>query len=708
MWPAGALTFSAPLWLWALPLALALPLLMHLLRWRWRTPSPFPTVRFLQAAAARQRRVRRPRELALLLLRIGVLAALLSALAQPIWRFADSLPEPAFDQTSPHRHLLLVDRSASMARSRSGITLLDEAKRRAAAALAQLDPRQDEAALLWIDQQPSAAVPQFTNQFDLLDQMLRAAPGTDEAGQVARAFDLAELLLRERSASPITIHVFSDGQTTQWRELAHPLLTRPEVNWRFHHLAPSRLEPNFSLGAVTLLPRRPQPGLPLEVLVEVRVDQPGAHAIPLTLQLGDLPSQQQMLRFGEVNRQESARFTVAALPAAAADLTLTLPRADELTHDNQLTLHLPAPRPLRVLLITAGAARELALALCPDPQIPGSAQVRTAPPADAAALLPWCDVALLTQTQLTDPRLLADLHAHLQRGGGVLWWIDDQPTLTLLAQHADAAGAWLPLLPTEAALQLPKPAALQWVAFDPFLRPLGSAAGAALNQLHLARTWTGRAAEHATVLARAADGAPLLARRTIGSGAVIAIAGPVDPSTAGDWLRAPLGVALIHELTRQLAAALPLTSPVDAGSAPRLPLPGTLSAEQLRVLGPGESQWSVWVGQQSARTTQVVLPRLAQAGLYRVQRRDTDELLTSVAVRVPADESDLTTMPPPRQATLAVGKRAVAAVDARPHEPMAIWPLLLVLGVLLLIGESLLTAWRDRRERSQPEAEGAT
>jgi hypothetical protein len=72
-----------PAALWALPLA-AMPIVVHLLRTHHARRVPFPSLRFVPSSRAAAVRVRLPSDIALMLVRVGIVALAVGALAGPI------------------------------------------------------------------------------------------------------------------------------------------------------------------------------------------------------------------------------------------------------------------------------------------------------------------------------------------------------------------------------------------------------------------------------------------------------------------------------------------------------------------------------------------------------------------------------------------------------------------------------------------------
>jgi len=83
--------FLAPFYLFGAVLA-ATPVILHLLHRRNPRPVPFSTLRFLQEAAAKNRRSRHVTQFLTMLMRILILLLIALAFARPKVRYAEWLP----------------------------------------------------------------------------------------------------------------------------------------------------------------------------------------------------------------------------------------------------------------------------------------------------------------------------------------------------------------------------------------------------------------------------------------------------------------------------------------------------------------------------------------------------------------------------------------------------------------------------------------
>ena len=173
------LSFVTPWMAWGAIAAIGLPVLAHLLsRTRYRE-AVFPAVRFVQLAVAATSRIETPRHRLLMLLRALMLILLVLAFMRPQWTH----DAQAVEADRGMALVLLVDASASMQRSRDGVTLYGRAIREAQSLLKQMDPARDVAAVIRVDHAPTSLLPEATARFELLTQRLsQTLPGDSHAG----------------------------------------------------------------------------------------------------------------------------------------------------------------------------------------------------------------------------------------------------------------------------------------------------------------------------------------------------------------------------------------------------------------------------------------------------------------------------------------------------------------------------------------------
>ncbi|MEO7522278.1 MAG: BatA domain-containing protein, partial [Gemmatimonas sp.] len=145
-----SMTWQNP-WAWAGALLLVLPVLVHLLSRAPANRRQFPSLRFVQASRLPPRRRTRVRDVPLLVVRLAILLAAITALAQPLRRSAQRV-----SQSAQLVRAIVVDTSASMQQPTAvgAMSALDSARKLARA-------RADEAfrSVVLASDRPSDALP---------------------------------------------------------------------------------------------------------------------------------------------------------------------------------------------------------------------------------------------------------------------------------------------------------------------------------------------------------------------------------------------------------------------------------------------------------------------------------------------------------------------------------------------------------------------
>ncbi|MEM0983773.1 MAG: VWA domain-containing protein [Planctomycetota bacterium] len=230
------MTFATP-WLAAIAAAIAVPALVILYFLKLRRKNVEVSTTLLWKKAIEDLQANAPfqklRKNILLLLQLLALAAALFALAQPQTETVTGVS---------NRHVLLIDRSASMAArdgSSDGLTRLEAVKQ---AALDQIDNlaesgvlqsgRSDEAMVIAFDKE-AEVIQRFTTDKQALRRAVERIEQTDVPGSISEAFNLAQAhrprrLLRDdaggtqeatlveiegqTAGEPQTFHLFTDGR----------------------------------------------------------------------------------------------------------------------------------------------------------------------------------------------------------------------------------------------------------------------------------------------------------------------------------------------------------------------------------------------------------------------------------------------------------------------------------------------------------------
>ncbi|MEZ5303199.1 MAG: BatA domain-containing protein [Verrucomicrobiales bacterium] len=245
----------------ALLLLGAVPVLIHLFA-RSRPPAfAFPSVAFLRRVARRTARVKRPQEWLLLAIRTLLALALIFAFLRPLF-FSQQRLSGLFQQKNV---VLVIDASASMACSEGGRTRFAAACAEASEILRGISSG-DAANIVWLDSAPDAALPEMGANLGFLQDALRRAKVTTEAGDPEAAVRAALALLENRPGKK-EICLVSDFQATDWGDA--PLEIPDGVDLIQVRIGDAVPPPNLAVTNLYWDPAEPMAGEEVTIYAEV-------------------------------------------------------------------------------------------------------------------------------------------------------------------------------------------------------------------------------------------------------------------------------------------------------------------------------------------------------------------------------------------------------------------------------------------------------
>ncbi len=245
------------------------PVLLHLIMRQKPKPLRFPAFRFLRQRHVINRRKIRLQHLLLLLLRMGLIAALCLALARP--RVAAERVAALFTNDRPVVAVLLFDTSASMEYSAAGRTRLEEAKQRAHelfdemdanSSLVILDSADDigDSGTEWLS--PPAAQSRIEG--------LRIRPANAPLNrQLDRAVRLLEKIGEGDDPPPRFLYVFSDRTRVCWDVPAGPKSVPETIRALFVDVGADKPK-DLAIEKVEVVPPVVAPGGRIQIHVTVR------------------------------------------------------------------------------------------------------------------------------------------------------------------------------------------------------------------------------------------------------------------------------------------------------------------------------------------------------------------------------------------------------------------------------------------------------
>ena len=344
-------------------LGISLPIIAHLLSRRRFDVVEWGAMQFLNPSRKTRRRLRLE-EILLLLLRIGLVTAIVLAATRP-WIPGGWLS--AYRSSGSRAVVLIIDGSNSMSRTDGVNTLHLRAIRRATEFLQSLGS-DDSVAVIDARDQPIALVPSPLSDLQTVTAELSKIPSPAGACAILPALEKAIGILGRSSAATREIVVFSDQQGNNWH-------TQQEADWkRFDELlqlpavrprvwmvdvssqsAPVRR--NLAVGKVTISRETTVPGFPVRIRTDIRNSSDTEASVPVRLLLDGQPlaGQQQQTSIA-ANSETRVEFEYTLRTAGSHVLSIeAAPTDDAWTIDNTRHVAVKVEPSLPVLLINGSS-----------------------------------------------------------------------------------------------------------------------------------------------------------------------------------------------------------------------------------------------------------------------------------------------------------------------------------------------------------------
>ena len=655
------MTLIAPAFLLGL-LAIGLPIWLHRLSSENPNRKPFSSLMFLEAGEPRRVLAKNLQYLLLLALRIGVLALLAFAFAQPaLWR------QPgAVTGGTAQLHVIVLDASASMSYG----DRWERAQDTALELVGGLAP-EDRAQLISGGRVTELLTGQTLDRAVLRQAVAAARPGVFfvDYGQLTRTLDG---VLRGAEL-PTVLHLITDGQQgalpTRFAELAP---TQP-AELRVHNVAAAG-EGNWAVESLV------GSALTGEVQASVRSFSSDPVARTLSLELNGQRIDERRFEIAPGGRAE-LNFGALDLASGANRVRVLLSPDDGMTRDDSRMIALQRAEPRPVLLVSgdlrmrdtlfvSSAMESLsALALVPD-------TVSAAELGDY--MLEEYDFVVVADAGALGEAQVSQLEDYVAAGGALLMALGPRT----------AAQSAVPLT----GQQLESGSAVLFGADDYASIGALDATHPALQGAELLRA--ARFFRHTTIAADAEDrvlisldtGSPLLLERDVGIGRVLVFTSSIDREW-NDLPVQPVFVPLMAGIANHLLGGAGFSSERALGGTLAL---GAMGLRGGQIFDPaGDPALGLGGG-----TDDVLLD---QIGFYEIAAGGNTDL---VAVNFDIRESDLTTIDTETiERWQALGRRddgqAAGSVLPGDQEPvlasLAQWILILLLVAVLL--ESWVGNW---------------
>ncbi len=592
--------------------AVALPILAHLLFRRRSRPVDLGTLRFLKIAVRQDSRRRWVKRWMLLTLRVACVVLLVLMFARPY-------RSESFGDGDAGLTVILIDRSASMNRTRDGERLIDRAVREMPSVIATI-PARSRVEVAWFDSkvEPVASSSDGRVSADSLRAPGNLVGGTDFAAALTWAGSRCEAA---RGGGPLAVHVITDLQRTGFGS-TDAFNFPKDVPVQVWDVGPA---PVGNIAVTEVRPAR----------LMVRAEQSTTiQAIILNARPEALDQRPLSLKLVNKGKTIALPGVASAAPGASATVTFETPPLSaglwqgtvSIVGDDAMPVDdvrhvavFAAARP-RLLLLDGGARDVAALGEAYFLE----AALRLAPPGELAPdapfrlnVFPYSPDARLPDLREIDVIILANvgsipaadtlkIRAFRERGGSALVFGGGNVGPTSAASY-DAAGLMVGQ-PTGTHAARDVPFRITDFADDhPILATFADPQHGDLRHLTFSGCTRVDPAKGTTTLARFRDGTPLLLERQTGSSRVLWFAASVGREH-GDWSRNRLFLPLVHQLVRGaagLTGAGPIRDLPAAGEKPGVDPVG--EGWEVRNLESQESELESCSGEEFAQRLGVTL-----------------------------------------------------------------------------------------------------
>ena len=658
------MSWLAPLFLGGLA-AIALPIWLHRLQTETPKRQRFSSVMLLLQADRRVHVKKQLRYWLLLALRIALLALMVFAFAKPLW----TQPPVTLSGVVPKLHVLLFDTSMSMQEGNRWRLAVNQAQDIIAQASSS-----DRLELVAVgdELQPVAGPIAATSEGKQKIQaaLQRLIPQATQVRYGVVMTGLESLLTEE--TQPIVAHVISDFQHTalpvQFGELI-PRSINGRVTEVVLHRVTNAVTPNFAVSAVERVGAN----------IQVNVQGYQTTKMPVTVSLS-VNGVERGTATSTMPESGLATFDFTKVPlnTGSNKVEARLQSADTLAADDVFytVLENTLGQPVPFLSVTPAALASKYL----DAAFTAAGSRYAVQPLNIEQFdvrtLDRYRFVMIDDLGAVNKTLATALNSYIQKGGAVLAAVGER---SLLIKS-------LPIVNLAVATELTDQQAERLSVGQIDLNHAALSRAAALRSLNVTRNLPVTPNSDSRILAQLDNGSPLILEQRLGLGRVLLFTSSLD-NTWNDLPVQPVFVSLMTEAARYLAGETLLKRQQTVGG--HLALDQATAAGQ--VINPQGKNLLSLSESQRARSV-----RLDTQGFYEVV---TAAGSTLVAVNAVAEESNLMPMTEEeftqwQQALSARSQPPSSVVVANTVHDQSkgyeLWPLLLVLLVLTVLGESLL------------------
>jgi hypothetical protein len=683
---------------------LTLPVIVHLLRPRKMQPTPFSSLRWLKVTRQRLSRRIQWHQWLLFLMRAGLIVLLVLALAKPMIGF--------WNARGPADRVIILDAGRAMSYATKGTASPFLRAREITMRLAEQAQPGDRTAILLAGSTPKLLAPLTADPGAHLAR-LQAAEVQMADTRVSSALTLVPALLGRQSSRKVDLMVLTANGRQTWQQGDVQCLTAEygeKLRVEVIDVGPG-VAPNAWIAGARLIDR----GTGEDMVLRVAIGCAGGASDSRSVRLSGIDGLGEEVRDATLTPGQLTRIDFlipASVPLAGQVAELRLEPEDALPSDDRYFLNLDMAWALRLLLVEPASD-------APEQAGPGL-YLRTALDALAAsgnhsfrlvsrstasvttADVQNADIVILAGVPKLADEVLAGLEQRVRAGAGLITFLGPAIDPTFYGQQmfrpAQPDTGLMPRAVRSGAQTFKQggPDELRQIRWThPVLSPLRDPLLGELAQCKFLKyaTFEPDAKTGGDALARFEDGTPALVERSLGAGRVL-----VWNTTADDaWSNLPRRacfVPLVDVMVSYLSAG-GVRRQFLVGEPINLPVPGLQAGDEIDVHGPDGAKLPGRIETIGSQTL-LHFDGLSRAGVYRAMPKGGLVRPWAFAVNVSRDASPLTPMDAtaleswwsPAQFELVGGDAAMARLQA-PSSGWSLWPLLVVLGGLLLLAETI-------------------
>ncbi|MFN0107098.1 MAG: BatA domain-containing protein [Bryobacteraceae bacterium] len=658
--------FLVPWFLGAAALA-GLPVWLHLLRQHKTTPVTFASLMFFERRTTTSTRQRKLRYYALLAMRLLTILFLILAFSQPYWEHTIAAG------SGKRMTVAAIDNSFSMRRGGAVETAKGQALGLAGRVTAA------EPGIVVAFGAGAREIGQKSEDAGTFRNNVNAVVAGDERTSYA---ELARVLrgLGEAHKMPLDVHVYTDRQKSGMPARFPDLQLPADAKLEIHDVAPSEL-PNFTVEAVT------PPGRVFDTAkARVRATVAGLHT-PKATKTVSLVADGKVLATKPVEIAGNGR---ASVEFSGLDTGYGFHRgeiridgaADSFPNDDTFRFAIERSDPRKVLYLhsTRDGRSALYVKAALDAAVPNAYVIETASyETTSTPNLTNVSFVVLADPGGLNPSLEAALKDYVQKGGAL--WIAAGPFTGALSK--------LPVLGLavkESRMASRAREMFQTIASKEPLHPVIERA-AGLESVKFYQVVAVEPSAATKVLAKTADGVPVILEQAMGEGRVLVLTSPLD-NLGNNMPLHPAFIPLVERAAQYLSRQQESTGIVAVGEGVELRAV-TDRATGVEVMDPrGERALSL---DQAAKATSFAP---GAEGYYEVRRANGRTSL--VAVNADRRESDFTRMDEETvalwRATGEPGEAQRTNASGERTERISPWWWLLLFVLLLTLAEGVLAS----------------